>query len=87
MWVYQKTESQLWTVGYYDPQGNWHTESDHTDPVKAAERTAWLNGQGAKEVNVNEITFSVKIPEDATKIIELGHNVIEALKKFQEGHP
>lgn len=44
MYVYIKSEPQLWTVGFYDPQGRWHPESDHTDKEQAAERTAWLNG-------------------------------------------
>ena len=34
----------LWTVGFYDPSGKWHPESDHDSPEKAAERVAYLNG-------------------------------------------
>jgi hypothetical protein len=44
MYVYIKSESNLWTVGFYDPQGKWHSESDHNSPDKAAGRIAWLNG-------------------------------------------
>jgi len=43
-WVYRKTEPGLWTVGFYDPNGVWHPESDHDDPDRAAERVCWLNG-------------------------------------------
>ena len=43
-YVYIRSERSLWTVGFYDPNGKWHSESDHSDPEKAAERTAWLNG-------------------------------------------
>lgn len=46
MFVYMQTESSpdLFTVGFYDPNGKWIPESDHSDRKKAAERTAWLNG-------------------------------------------
>lgn len=47
MYVYIETErGQLWTVGFYDPQGKWHAESDHETPEKAAERVHYLNGGG-----------------------------------------
>jgi len=44
MYVYKKTEYSLWTVGFYEPDGSWVPESDHSNPTTAAERTAWLNG-------------------------------------------
>ena len=44
MYVYIQSEPQLWTVGFYDPDGRWHPESDHPTKEKAAERVAWLNG-------------------------------------------
>lgn len=43
-WVYQQSEPGLWTVGFYDPSGTWHPESDHHDPDEAAQRVHWLNG-------------------------------------------
>ena len=45
MWVYIKSEPQLWTVGFYSPDGMWHPESDYRWPQDAAERVAFLNGQ------------------------------------------
>ena len=48
MYVYIQTESNLWTVGFYDPSGKWVTESDHDAPWKAANRVAWLNGSGKR---------------------------------------
>lgn len=48
MYVYKQTEPGLWTVGYYDPQGEWEPESDHVNKEKAAERVAYLNGSGKK---------------------------------------
>ena len=47
MYVYKQTEKWLYTVGFYDPEGNWHPESDHESKDKAAERVAWLNGGAA----------------------------------------
>ena len=46
MYVYKQTERNpaLYTVGYYDPAGNWEPESDHSDKEKAARRVAFLNG-------------------------------------------
>lgn len=47
-WVYKETEwyggEILYTVGFYSPDGTWHTDSDHEDREVAAKRTAWLNG-------------------------------------------
>ena len=44
-WVYIKSRSEeLWTVGFYKPDGSWEPESDHPDPEAAARRTTYLNG-------------------------------------------
>lgn len=46
MYVYLKylRGEELWTVGFYDPDGKWHAESDHDAPDKAAARVNYLNG-------------------------------------------
>lgn len=44
MWVYQQTEPKLWTVGYFDPNGKWHSDSDHSTQEGAADRVVYLNG-------------------------------------------
>jgi hypothetical protein len=43
-YVYIQSESSLWTVGFYGPDGKWVPESDHSSPDEAAKRVAWLNG-------------------------------------------
>jgi len=43
-YVYRGNEHGLWTVGYYSPDGNWHTESDHSSREAAAARVHYLNG-------------------------------------------
>lgn len=45
MYVYRTSDHQIWTVGHYQPTGKWTAESEHTSPVTAAARVAWLNGQ------------------------------------------
>jgi len=44
MYVYLRSESTLWTVGYYAPNGSWEPESDHASAEDAAARVHWLNG-------------------------------------------
>lgn len=49
-WVYKQTEPGLWTVGHFDPSGNWYTDSDHDSRREASERVAILNGSNVDEV-------------------------------------
>ncbi|MEW5251774.1 hypothetical protein [Microbulbifer sp. 2201CG32-9] len=44
MYVYKKMESELWTVGFYTPDGQWEPESDHSSQEDAANRVFQLNG-------------------------------------------
>lgn len=44
MYVYLSSEPGLWSVGFYDPSGEWQPESDHSSADEAAARVAWLNG-------------------------------------------
>jgi hypothetical protein len=36
--------SAKYTVGFYDPTGKWHPESDYATTEEAAHRVSWLNG-------------------------------------------
>jgi hypothetical protein len=47
-YVYVRSESEIWTVGFYDPQGNWEPEQDCSSSQEAAERVHWLNGGNMK---------------------------------------
>lgn len=51
MWVYIQSESNVWTVGFYTPEGEWFSESDYPDSESAAKRVHYLNGfvKGDKE--------------------------------------
>jgi len=44
MYVYIKSEPQLYTVGFYNPKGEWNSESDWPTAEKAASRVHYLNG-------------------------------------------
>lgn len=46
MYVYEKTEPDVWTVGHYDPAGKWVSESDHSTRAEAAQRVCTMNGGG-----------------------------------------
>lgn len=47
MYVYIRSEPHLFTVGFYDPSGKWHADSDHDSRESAAARVAYLNGAKA----------------------------------------
>ena len=49
VWVYIRSRPRLWTVGFYAPDGTWHTDSDHATAEVAAARVVWLNGSGKRE--------------------------------------
>lgn len=44
MYVYIQTDKNQWTVGFYDPNGNFIPESDWELAHQAAIRVHWLNG-------------------------------------------
>jgi hypothetical protein len=44
IWVYITSEPNLYTVGFYDPSGKWHTDSDHSTRQEAGDRVHYLNG-------------------------------------------
>lgn len=43
MYVYRRTDPNLWTVGFYGPDG-WVAESDFSSTERAAARVNYLNG-------------------------------------------
>lgn len=44
MYVYIETEHNLWTVGFYKPDGKFSPESDWDSKEGAAKRVHYLNG-------------------------------------------
>ena len=51
MYVYIQSEPSLWTVGFYSPDGKWHTDSDRNDREEAAKRVHYLNGGKVKPID------------------------------------
>jgi len=44
IWVYIKPGPQLYTVGFYAPDGEFHADSDWATKDEAATRVHYLNG-------------------------------------------
>lgn len=44
IWVYIMTEPGVYTVGFYDPSGQFHSDSVHHHREYAAARVHYLNG-------------------------------------------
>lgn len=65
MYVYETFEKGLFTVGFYQPNGKWVSESDHGDKDKACERVAFLNGDKSESDNQQ----LVKAIKEQTKAI------------------
>lgn len=78
MYVYKRTEPQLWTVGFYAPDGEWHSEGDYGDREEAADRVAYLNGAHSSllerierlEQRVAELEDHEVSPYEAAMIVE-----------------
>lgn len=47
VYVVSEPETPLYTVGFFDPNGKWHPESDFNSREDAAKRVAYLNGANA----------------------------------------
>ncbi len=57
-YVYIRSEPELYTVGFYKPDGTWESESDHSTRAKAAARVHYLNGGVADELDsLNTILY------------------------------
>ncbi len=48
-YVYIESEPNLFTVGFYKPDGQWEPDSDHATRSEAAVRVNYLNGGGGDE--------------------------------------
>lgn len=43
-WVFIETMPQVWSVGFYSPEGKWHRDADYNSTADAAARVHYLNG-------------------------------------------
>lgn len=43
-WVYINSETNIWTVGFYSPDGRWHADTNHDNHESAQRQVHYLNG-------------------------------------------
>jgi len=67
MYVYVNSEPGLWTVGFYDPSGHWHADSDHETRESAAYRVHFLNGGKDDELDDEPIRPITRYPRYTPK--------------------
>lgn len=85
MWHYQKSESELWTVGHYGEGGKWKPESDWPTAEEAAERTSYLNGAGLSSGKlVRELEQRLEA-ETTARVKDFG-NAEKRLRKLEGAH-
>ncbi|OCZ51374.1 hypothetical protein [Dehalobacter sp. TeCB1] len=70
MYVYIKSEPNLWTVGFYDPKGKWQPESDHGSPEFASRRVRYLNGGNIDDQQTVESPLHQAIIDEIEYMIE-----------------
>jgi ribosomal protein S16 len=80
MYVYIKSEPQLWTVGFYTPSGEWVSESDYECREDAAERVHWLNGGGKPSDTIKD--FILDLSRMSGTGNGIGASTIAKLKAF-----
>jgi len=68
-YFYIKSEPNLWTVGFEDSKGQWHTDSDHDTKESAANRTILLNGGKPPAPVSKEIEHGRKMEDKAIESI------------------
>ena len=44
MYIFQKTEPGIWSVGDFNTDGKWETESEFPTAAEASQRAHFLNG-------------------------------------------
>lgn len=50
MYIYLPSQLGQFTVGFHDPRGNWHPESQHNTTRSAAQRCAFLNAAAPRKI-------------------------------------
>jgi len=70
MYVYLNSEPGLYTVGHYDPKGNWIAESDHNSSGDAAMRVHYLNG-GRESIRDVAKRVGMKVTESSAELDSL----------------
>lgn len=66
-YVYIRSERDLYTVGFFRPNGEWEAESDHETKDQAATRVHYLNGGQPQTEESNDMWESYKIFRDSNR--------------------
>jgi hypothetical protein len=80
-YVYIKSEPELFTVGFYKPDGKFEPESDHKSEADARDRVTELNGGGAMQLNMANPRF-IQVGQ---QLINLGHVTTIDLRRSTDG--
>lgn len=77
-WLYLKSANDpcLFTVGFYNPRGEWEPESDHAKSEDAANRVAFLNGNHIK--NPGDVAF-YRMHDDLLKSVGLAVDLLSRI--------
>ena len=54
-YVYIQSGLSLWTVGFYDMKGYWHSDSEHNTRESAQKQVHYLNGSKSTEELAGEL--------------------------------
>ena len=86
MWVYLKSEPNLWTVGYYNSENEWIADSDWEYKEDAAKRVHRLNGGISDDIiqtlkNFKPMSYDVD-DEERIKFVE---TLMEIINKESRG--
>ncbi len=84
-YVYKQTESGLWTVGFYGPDGKWEPESDHSSGIvegeykegseSAAERAHYLNGGNSPGIKAE----LAQLRQDKAELVEAAEKLVSVV--------
>jgi hypothetical protein len=75
-YVYIKSEPNLYTVGFYRPDGGWEPESDWRRSEDAAEQVHYLNGGQREEQRESAMTPTTMTPK------EIANTAIETFLEY-----
>lgn len=86
MYVYIKSESQLYIVGFYNPEGYWQPESDWDSKNEAAKRVSYLNGNPQMhtlQLDLLEETMAAMISFGKEQLL-INDAVVDLLREITE---
>ena len=73
VYIISEHNPTLYTVGFYGPEAQWHSDSDHSTKDEASKRVNYLNGGGSSIETLQDVRkYFVEFEGiDVRKIVEL----------------